>query len=257
MFADAPTSKSSNTVRAEALAALGQSGSMSLSYTRRADLPPASDVVDFDDVPVSRHAVPAPDDLLDTPPPALPRKEVPPAPPVERRMPAAKPLARPRPAVEIPPPPAFDTAAARAARSVLFWKKPTDAVQLSVFGPLEVAPNQRVRVLVYAHVPDAFGGVATLCRALNPDAELLGGGYIQQLVPRDTPVQLHMSVGNGVVPKPLLDFTWTGQTLPRSFELVFPLESPDGWVTGKVAAGIQKQKVAEVAFQVGVRGRTG
>ncbi len=254
LAADVTTSKSFHTVQMEALSALGESTAASRSYTRRADLPPASDVVDFDDLPVSRHQVVIPDDdSFDTPPPAPPPK--PSSPSVERRMPSANPAPRTRPPVEIPPPPSFDNPAARAARSVLFWKKPADAVQLSVFGPSEVAPGQRVRLLVYAHVPDAFGGVATLCRALNPDAELLGGGYIQQLVARDTVVQLHLSVGNGVVPKPLVDLTWTGQTLPRSFEVIFPLESPDGWLTGQVAAGCQKQKVAEVAFQVSIRGR--
>lgn len=262
LAAEVTTSKTFHTVQMEALAALGDSVRVSNAFTRRADLPPASDVIDFDDVPVSRHQVVIPDDdddLLDTPPPAPPPKKslLPPPPPVERRMPSATPAARTRPPVEIPPPPAFDSAAARAARSVMFWKKPKDTVQLSVFGPPEIAPGQRVKVLVYAHVPDAFGGVATLCRALNPDAELLGGGYILRLVARDTLVQLHLSVGGGVVPKPLVDLTWTGQTLPRSFELIFPLETPDGWVNGQLAAGCQKQKVAEVSFQVSIRGRPG
>jgi serine/threonine protein kinase len=259
LAADVTTSKSFHTVRAEALAALGDSASGSRSFTRRADLPPASDVVDFDDMPVSRHVpVIRDDDPLDTPPPLLPQAAPPLAPlPVERRMPAAAPLSRTRAAVEIPPPPAFDTAAARAARSVMFWKKPTDAVQLSVFGPLDAVPGQRVRLLVYAHVPDAFGGVATLCRALNPDAELLGGGYVLRPVARESVVQLHLEVTGGTVAKPLVEFTWTGQTHPRSFEVVFPLESPDGWAGGKLAAGQQKQKVAEVTFQLAVRNRAG
>ncbi len=258
LAADVTTSKSFHTVRMEALAALGDSASVSRSYTRRADLPPASDVVDFDDFPVSRHQpVINDDDSLDTPPPVQPKAAPVSAPrPVERRMPSAAP-ARTRTAVEIPAPPAFDTSAARAARSVLFWKKQADAVQLSVFGPLDVAPGQRARLLVYAHVPDAFSGVATLCRALNPDAELLGGGYIVRPVPRESVVQLHLEVPGGTVPKPLVEFTWTGQTHPRSFEVTFPLDSPDGWVTGQLSAGQQKQKVAEVSFQLAVRTRAG
>ncbi len=259
LAADVTTSKSFHTVRMEALAALGDSAAVSRSYTRRADLPPASDVVDFDDMPVSRHPpVINDDDSLDTPPPVKSKAAPAPAPaPVERRMPSAAPVSRTRPAVEIPPPPAFDTSAARAARSVLFWKKQADAVQLSVFGPLDAAPGQRVRLLVYAHVPDAFGGVATLCRALNPDAELLGGGYVVRPVSRESVIALHLDVAGGTVPKPLVEFTWTGQTHPRSFEVLFPIESPDGWVTGQLAAGQQKQKVGEVAFQLAIRNRPG
>jgi serine/threonine protein kinase len=257
LAAEVPTSKTFRTVKAEALAALGDSVAVSSAYTRRADLPPASDVVDFDDVPYRPPPHPVePDDDEDTPAPLPPPKTAPPPPPkIEQRMIAAD--ADPRPTshsrkVEIPSPPAFDSAAARAARSVLFWKKPTDAVQLSVFGPLALVPGQRARLLVYAHLPDAFGGVATLCRALHPDAELLGSGYVQRLVPRDSVVQLHLTVPGGSVPKPLVEFTWVGQTQPRSFEVTFPQGCAVGETTGRLSAGWQKQKVAEVDFRLHV-----
>jgi hypothetical protein len=131
---------------------------------------------------------------------------------------------------------------------VLFWKKSADAVQLSVFGPVALVPGQRARLLVYAHLPDAFGGVATLCRALHPDAELLGGGYVQRLVPRDSVVQLHLTVPGGSVPKPLVEFTWVGQTQPRSFELLIPQSCQVGETSARLSAGWHNQKVAEVDF---------
>jgi len=245
------------TVRAEALAALGESAAVSLAFTRRADLPMASDVIDFDDVPVQRMTPPPePEVDADSPPTPPPRSKPKPAtqPPSEKRLLAPDVGMTPRPQVEIPPPPAFDNRAARAARSLLFWKKATDAVQLSVFGPPAITPGQRVRLLVYAHLPDAFSGVATLCRALNPDAELLGGGYIQLPIPRDSRVQLHLTLGGGSVPKPLVDLTWTGQTQPRSFEVLIQRESAAGWTTATLSAGWERQKVAEVPFQVLVKG---
>lgn len=258
LAADVTTSKSFHTVHAEALAALGDSAHGSRSFTRRADLPPASDVVDFDDVPLPRQSrAPDPEDSLGPLPPPPLQLPLPEWPAAERRMPAATPIVQTRPVVNIPPPPAFDTAAARAARSVLFWKKASDAVQLSVFGPPELTPGVRARLLVYAHLPDAFGGVATLCRALHPDAELLGGGYVQRPVSRESVLELHVKVADAQVPKPLTEFTWTGQTQPRSFELVMPAASPAGWVTGMLSAGQQNQKVAEVEFQVCVKGPAG
>lgn len=251
------TSKTVLTVQAEALAALGESAVVSLAFTRRADLPPASDVINFDDFPIER-VTPPPEqnehedeDENATPAAAVARPPKPPVPPTtEKRLLAADAGANNRPPVEIPPPPAFDHKAARAARSLLFWKKPTDTVQLSIFGPPAVTPGQRTKLIVYAHLPEAFSGVATLCRALNPDAELLGSGYIQRLIPRDSPVQLHLTVGEGSVPKPLVDLTWTGQTQPRSFDVLMPRESAAGWTAAMLSAGWERQKVAEVPFQV-------
>lgn len=265
MAADLTTSKSFLTVKAEALAALGDSTGKSLAFTRRADLPPASDVVDFDDVPVKQFPPPPDDedDALPLPPPPPTRQAVTskprPSVVVERRLLAADAVSRPvtRRRVEIPAPPSFDNAAVRAARTVLFWKKSADTVQLSVFGPAELVPGQRARVMVYAHLPDAFSGVATLCRALHPDAELLGGGYLQRSVSRDSVVGLHLTVVGGNVLKPLAEFTWTGQTQPRSYDLLVPQDCPPGPKAGMLAAGWQNQKVAEVPFEVLVLPRTG
>lgn len=251
--AEPTASKAVLTVQAEALAALGESTVVSLAFTRRADLPPASDVINFDDFPIKRVAPPLEQDEDEDAPPApavirSPKLPVPPT--TEKRLLAADAGANSRPPVEIPPPPAFDHKAARAARSLLFWKKPTDTVQLSVFGPPTITPGQRAKLLVYAHLPEAFSGVATLCRALNPDTELLGSGYIQRLIPRDSPMQLHLTVGDGSVPKPLVDLTWTGQTQPRSFDVLMPRESAAGWTAAMLSAGWERQKVAEVPFQV-------
>lgn len=260
LAAEVPTSKLYVTVKAEALAALGDSVGVPMAYTRRAELPPASDVIDFDDVPLFRPApLPEEDDL----PPVGPPQPATPAPTVRTNRPPERRLLAPvapqtqRAPVEIPPPPIFDSAAARAARSVLFWKKPADAVQLSVFGPAELTPGVRARVLVYAHLPDAFGGVATLCRALNPDAELLGGGYVQQPVTRGTAFQLHLLVGGAVVMKPMADVTWIGQTQPRSFEVSVPHEFAGGLTDAVLSVGIEQQKVGEVRFQLAIRGPGG
>jgi serine/threonine protein kinase len=254
MGGELTTSKSFTSVKAEALAALGKAASGSWTHARRADLPPASDVVDFDDVPLGPPPPPPQDDSQALTPPPPRRPPPPPTAPVERRMPSAEGGPRLKAAVEIPSPPAFDSAAARAVRSVLFWKKAADAVQLSVFGPPELAPGQRARLLVYAHLPDAFGGVATLCRALHPDAELLGTSYIQRPVRRDSVLQLHLQLTGGGVPKPMVEFTWTGQTHPRSFEVAVPLEAGGGVADGVLSAGQGEQKVGEVVFQMLIGG---
>jgi hypothetical protein len=261
-----PPPSVSLSVTARALAAVVDPVTAAFAFTRRADLPPASDVIDFDDVPIRVVPMPPDEDSFDDrpapPSPTIPSIR-PPAPPartpvpVQRLLIDAEPVARVRTAVTVPPPPMFDLPAVRAAKSVLFWRKPTDAVQLSVFGPPQVAAGGRVRLLVYAHLPDAFGGVATLCRALHPDAELLGGGYVQRPIPRESQIGLHVSLENATVPKPLVQFPWTGQTQPRSFDLIVARTVPVGLANGLLAAGYENQRVGEVPFQLVVTPASG
>jgi serine/threonine protein kinase len=153
-----------------------------------------------------------------------------------------------RPPVVIPAPPAFARPTNLAARSLMFWAKPTDAVQLSVFGPPKVAPGQKAQVLVYAHRPEAFDGVATLCRALHPWADLLGAGFIDRPVGRGTEVGLHLAVSHAGVAKSKVGFTWSGQTQPRTFELFVPWESPPGLASGVVSADLTGERASAVQF---------
>ena len=152
-----------------------------------------------------------------------------------------------RPPVVIPPPPQFSTLLSRGLRKkILFWKPSADTVQLSVFGAPEVAPGHRVNFLVYAHSPEAFSNVVTLCRALRSDSDLLGAGYLDAPVPRGTDVGIHLALTYAGVAKSLVKFTWIGQTQPRTFEVFVPWESPTGLTSGVVTAGIDKTVVATI-----------
>lgn len=153
-----------------------------------------------------------------------------------------------RPVVVIPDPPLFARTSVRKARSLLFWKGLSDAVMVSVFGPPSVAPGQRIQLMVYANLPETFTGVATLCRALHAEADLLGVGYIDRPVPHKTKVGVHVAVANAGVAKSLTEFTWTGQTQPRTYELFVPWESPPGLTSGVVSAGIDDERVGTIPF---------
>ena len=159
-----------------------------------------------------------------------------------------------RPPVVVPDPPPFVRA---PARGLLFWKKRPDAVLLSVFGPPEVAPGQRFQVQVYASRAESFVGVSTLCRAMHAGTDLLGVGYVDRPVPPGTAVGLHLAVTNAGVSRSLLEFTWTGQTQPKAFELVVPWESPPGLTAGELSAGIAGQRAGTVPLQFVIRPRSG
>jgi len=123
---------------------------------------------------------------------------------------------------------------------VSFWKSTSDVVQLSVFGPPEVTPGQRFELIAYAHAPESFKSVTTLCRALNQSAELLGAGYINRPIIRGTAVSLHLGFEGAGVAKSLVTFSWFGQMQPRTFDVFVPWESSSGLTAGTLSAGIDK-----------------
>ncbi len=153
-----------------------------------------------------------------------------------------------RPVVVIPQMPIQHGRAFRTARSLLFWKQKADTVQLSIFGPPEIAPGQRVEFLVYAHLPEAFEGVSTLGRALRGDVELLGTGYVDVQLLRNSELGLHLALENAGVAKSLRELEWVGHTSPRNFEVFVPWESPAGLASGVLSAGLNNERVATVAL---------
>ena len=161
------------------------------------------------------------------------------------------------PPVAVPGPPRFAGSGNSFLRSLMFWKPPADAVLLSVFGPPRIAPGQKVQFLVYAHRPEAFVGVSTLCRALHAEADLLGVGYLDRRVPRKSEVGLHLALANAGVAKSLLPFTWTGQTQPRVFDVFVPWESPPGVAAGVLSAGLNDHRIGTVPVHFVVLPRSG
>jgi hypothetical protein len=160
-----------------------------------------------------------------------------------------------RPPIVLPPLDTFKKSTARVARSLMFWKKSADIVQLSIFGLPEVNPGQRTNFMVYAHVPELYGSVTTLCRALLADSELLGSAYVDEPVGHDTELVLHMALANAGVAKSLLNLTWVGQTTPKSFEVFVPWESPSGLASGVLSVGMDNRRVGVVPLHFVVRAR--
>ena len=161
-----------------------------------------------------------------------------------------------RPAVVVPPPPRHNTIGA-AARSLAFWRPAADDVQLSVFSPPEIAPGQRVKFVIYAHLPGVSDNVITLCRAMNKRTELLGAGHAERSVPRGAVLALHLTLASAGVAKSHVQFPWAGQPQPKSFDVFVPWESPPGLATGTLTATLEDATVATVPihFVVLPRGR--
>ena len=163
-----------------------------------------------------------------------------------------------RPPVVLPPMPQFRSSLVQGLKKRFqFWKPVADTVQLTIFGAPEIEPGQRVNFLVYAHAPEAYSNVATLCRALRPDAELLGAGFLDSPVPRGVEIGIHMALAYAGVAKSLVQITWIGQTQPKTFEVFVPWESLPGLASGVVTAGVGKTMIASIPLHFVIPNRQG
>jgi hypothetical protein len=142
-------------------------------------------------------------------------------------------------------------------RIFLFWKPPADTVQLTLCGPTRLVAGQSAKFQVFAHHPAQFASVRTLARAFAADADAIATGMLEHDVGRGQKVGLHLALGNAGISDPLLAVTWAGQTLPRTFNVFVPWESPPGPAPGILSAGLDGVRVAEIPFQIQVTPRRG
>ncbi len=142
-------------------------------------------------------------------------------------------------------------------KRLLFWGKPQDEIQVSVFGPPSVVPGQTVRMMVNLHRPEMADNVRTLARAIQNDAELLGTGNVAVDVTRDTEVAVHLTVTGAGVSKSLMTFIWRGQPRRLLFELHVPWEASAGPAVGIVSVGYNNIRVAKTEISLTVLPRKG
>lgn len=144
-----------------------------------------------------------------------------------------------------------------AKRTLLFWRPPTDAVRVSVFGPTAVAPGQEARLSVFVHTADAARSVRTLSRAFHHDSELIGSGWVPREVARGAELAVHLAVANAGVSRSTIGFVWRGQPQRLVFDLHVPWESPGGPAPGVVAVDRGTARIGEVAFRLTLLPRKG
>jgi serine/threonine protein kinase len=173
------------------------------------------------------------------------------------------PSSGPRPGLPVAPepgepPPSTDSMLwKKLKRNLMFWKAPTDVVQVSVFGPPSLTPGQPAKVSVYLHAPEAADSVHTLCRAFHHDAILIGTGYVTREVAREENVGVHFSVANAGVTKSMQTLVWRGQPHRLVFDLHVPWESPGGPAPGVVSIGIDNVRIGRIEFRLHLLPRKG
>jgi len=160
-------------------------------------------------------------------------------------------------AEELPEPPPPSVFWKKLKRNILFWRPPTQALQVSVFGPAHVVPGQSTILSVYVHTTDSQETVRTLSRVFHQDAELLGTGLLAEEVPLQAELAVHLGIANAGVSQSLLRMTWRGQPHRSVFELHVPWEAPGGPSPGLVSVGRNNVRIGKIEFFLPILPRTG
>jgi hypothetical protein len=140
----------------------------------------------------------------------------------------------------------------RWLKSKLFGSPIPEVLQISLFGPPRVAAGQSLRLQAFAHPPVTFQSMRTLARAFVPDAELLASGYADRLVPRGASLAFHLAVANAGVGEPYVSFNWTGQPLPKTFDVHVPWESQTGVTSAVLSVAVGAERTAVLSFRLTV-----
>jgi len=156
-----------------------------------------------------------------------------------------------------PPPPAPSVLWRKVKRNLLFWQAESDAVLVSVFGPVALTPGQTARIGVVLHTPEATESVRTLARAFQFDAELLGTGPVIKEIARETELAVHLAVTNAGLDRSLVSFVWRGQPERVDFNVHVPWESPGGPAPGLVSVGRNNVRIGKIEFRLKILPRKG
>jgi serine/threonine protein kinase len=140
----------------------------------------------------------------------------------------------------------------RWLKSKLFGSPIPEVLQISLFGPPRVAAGETLRLQAFAHPPVTFQSMRTLARAFVPDADLLASGYADRLIPRGTALTFHLAVANAGVGEPYVSFRWTGQPLPKTFDVHVPWESQTGVATAVLSVAVESDRTAVLSFRLSV-----
>lgn len=155
--------------------------------------------------------------------------------------------------VSRPPQPSPVSVWTRIKRGIRFWRSKGDTIQVSVFGPAEVALSQSPQLTVFLHTPSVAESAATLARAFHHDAVLLGTGTVQTLVQQDVPIDIHLALSTLSVTNPLCGFQWQGQPHRLTFNFVVPWGTRLGPAKGLISIGRNQMRIGKVEFQIVVR----
>jgi len=150
----------------------------------------------------------------------------------------------------VPTPKRASAVARRARRVLFFWKPCPELVQLSLFGPLRLVPGHPTKWQAYAHPPEVYSSIKTLAHAFLPDAELIAAGFLEWEIRSGETIDLHLTVTNAGVSVPMISFRWLGQTLPQTFDVFAPWDSPAGLFTATLSAGVKGVRAATVPFEI-------
>jgi hypothetical protein len=103
-------------------------------------------------------------------------------------------------------------------------------------------------VTVFLFPPHAADSVATLARAFDHAAELLGAGALAREVGRGEALAVHLSVAGVSVTTPLRTVEWHGSPCRAEFDLLVPWEAPAGPAAGVVSIGHGDVRVGKAEF---------
>jgi hypothetical protein len=103
-------------------------------------------------------------------------------------------------------------------------------------------------VTVFLFQPSAADSVATLARAFDHDAALLGAGTLAVEVARGEELAVHLAVAGVAVTSPLRTVAWQGSPCRAEFDLVVPWEAPAGPAAGVVSVGRAAVRVGKAEF---------
>ncbi len=127
-----------------------------------------------------------------------------------------------------------------------------DEVDVSVFAPAQVRPDQRFLVQAYAHLPEGAGEAADRAVEFDAEARRRGTTLLMTEIRRGSFLSFDLRLPGATVDDALQDLRWQGRTTSVTFEVRAPSET--NWtLIGKLLISQDGDPIGKISFKIDVK----
>lgn len=127
-----------------------------------------------------------------------------------------------------------------------------DDVDVSVFAPAQVSPNQRFLIQAYVHLPEGAAEAAEMAMEFDAEASRRGTTLLMTEIRRGSFLSFELKVPEATVDDPVQDLRWQGRTASVTFGVQAPSQA-NSTLIGKLLISQDGDPIGKISFKIEVK----
>ncbi len=127
-----------------------------------------------------------------------------------------------------------------------------DEVDVSVFAPARVSPNERFLIQAYAHLPEGAAEAAEMAVEFDAEASRRGTTLLMTEIRRGSFLSFDLKLPDATLDDAVQDLRWQGRTASVTFGVRAPSQ-PNSTLIGKLLISQDGDPIGKISFKIDVK----